>query len=260
MLVLGNVQPIQPGHKVIIPRRAVPRTADLTDAELDDLWQSVRTAVTAVREDGAEAANVAIADGQAAGQVVPHVHAHVVPRRQGDFEQNDDVYEAISSWRPPWLASAGAAAKLEVPPDEERRNRSPEEMAAEATTYRELLAATGSPELGAVPQETQMFARIPIDAGQQFFASASGLTVGFVNLKPLVPGHVLLVPRRQAALLGELEDAELADLFWSVRFVQAALERHYGASASLIGIQDGRSAGQTVPHVHVHILPRRLSG
>ena len=49
------------------------------------------------------------------------------------------------------------------------------------------------------------------------------------------------------------------DLIRTVRTVQGIVERHYGAEASNIGIQDGRDAGQSVAHVHVHILPRRLN-
>ena len=36
-------------------------------------------------------------DGQHAGQSVPHVHIHILPRRPGDFEKNDDVYDAIDA-------------------------------------------------------------------------------------------------------------------------------------------------------------------
>lgn len=38
-----------------------------------------------------------IQDGPEAGQTVPHVHVHVLPRRQGDFEPNDKVYDAIDA-------------------------------------------------------------------------------------------------------------------------------------------------------------------
>jgi len=257
-LVLSGLEPITPGHAVVLPRRIVPRTAELSDAELDDLWRTVRAASVEARRAGAAAANVALFDGRAAGQPVAHVHAHVVPRRPGDFAANDDVYGAIEAWRP-WPHAAGASAaveKLEVPLDSERRNRSPGEMAAEASTYREALAAMPGLELGDLP-EKQMFAKISLDIGQLFFASATGLTVAFVNLRPLVPGHVLVVPRRPAAFLEELEDEELVDLFRSVRIVQKIIERHYGAAAANLGIQDGKGAGQSVPHVHVHILPRR---
>ena len=50
---------------------------------------------------------------------------------------------------------------------------------------------------------------------------------------------------------------EHVDLFQSVRVVSNALEKHYSADALNIAIQDGKDAGQSVPHVHVHILPRK---
>ena len=89
------------------------------------------------------------------------------------------------------------------------------------------------------------------------FMSPSGLTVASVNLKPLVPGHVLVIPRRVVPLLEGLTDLEFDDLIQTVRMVQSIVEGHYGAAASNIGIQDGRDAGQSVANVHVHILPRR---
>ena len=54
----------------------------------------------------------------------------------------------------------------------------------------------------------------------------------------------------------ELSAAEADDLWSTVRRVQAAVETAHGASSSEIGVQDGRDAGQSVPHVHVHIIPR----
>ena len=44
---------------------------------------------------GAESLTLAIQDGPAAGQSVPHVHIHCLPRRYGDFKNNDEVYDAI---------------------------------------------------------------------------------------------------------------------------------------------------------------------
>ena len=49
----------------------------------------------------------------------------------------------------------------------------------------------------------------------------------------------------------------MADLYLSVHEIAPKLERHYGGEALTISIQDGAAAGQTVPHVHVHVLPRR---
>ncbi|KAI1462041.1 HIT domain-containing protein [Annulohypoxylon moriforme] len=87
-----------------------------------------------------------------------------------------------------------------------------------------------------------------------------------VNLKPLLPGHVLICPRQPHKRLTDLAAAELTDLFQAVQRVQRMLARHYfSASPSNgapedgsfnIAIQDGVEAGQTVSHVHVHVIPR----
>ena len=54
----------------------------------------------------------------------------------------------------------------------------------------------------------------------------------------------------------DMTEAEMDDLWATVRHVQVVLEKAYGATSCELGIQDGKHAGQTVPHVHVHILPR----
>ena len=91
---------------------------------------------------------------------------------------------------------------------------------------------------------------------QVFYTSPSNLTMAVVNLKPLAPGHVLVVPRRAVPRMEELTPEEAADLWTSVVEVQRVVEKVHGADASNLGVQDGRGAGQSVPHVHVHILPR----
>lgn len=101
-----------------------------------------------------------------------------------------------------------------------------------------------------------------------------------VNIKPLLPGHVLICPRQPHRRLTDLSAPELTDLFESVQRVQRMLARHYFISSAPappkavggieeppaagapeagsfnIAIQDGSEAGQTVPHVHVHVIPR----
>ena len=80
-----------------------------------------------------------------------------------------------------------------------------------------------------------------------------------VNLKPLLPGHVLVVPRRIAPRLSDLTQAEVADLFLTVQRVGRMVERVYNASSLNIAIQDGFDAGQSVPHLHTHIIPRHAA-
>ncbi|OWZ26513.1 bis(5'-adenosyl)-triphosphatase [Cryptococcus neoformans] len=101
--------------------------------------------------------------------------------------------------------------------------------------------------------QKQLFAAFDVSR-QVFYRSA--LSVGIVNLKPLLPGHVLIVPKRVVPRLADLEANEVSDLFLSVQHVGKVLEDVYKARAMTVSLQDGVAAGQSVPHVHIHLIPR----
>lgn len=82
-------------------------------------------------------------------------------------------------------------------------------------------------------------------------------SMALVNLKPLLPGHVLVCPRRVAPRLSDLTSDEVSDLFLTVQRVGRMVEHVYKASSLNVAMQDGVDAGQSVPHVHAHIIPRR---
>lgn len=71
---------------------------------------------------------------------------------------------------------------------------------------------------------------------------------------PVAAGHVLVVPLRHVARLTELDAAERFDLM-SLVFSRVALAEQVSDAVS-VGVNDGPAAGQTVPHVHVHVIPR----
>ena len=100
-----------------------------------------------------------------------------------------------------------------------------------------------------------LFGPHTIHSSQVFYESA--LSIGFVNIKPIVPGHILVIPKRVERRVMDLTTDEYVDLFASVRFIAPRLEKHYEAQALNIAIQDGVESGQSVPHVHVHVLPRK---
>ncbi|XP_040264198.1 LOW QUALITY PROTEIN: bis(5'-adenosyl)-triphosphatase [Bufo bufo] len=83
------------------------------------------------------------------------------------------------------------------------------------------------------------------------------LSFALVNRKPVVPGHVLVCPIRPLQRFKDLMPEEISDLFITVQRVSSIVEKHFVGTSLTISIQDGPEAGQTVPHVHVHILPRR---
>jgi bis(5'-adenosyl)-triphosphatase len=78
-----------------------------------------------------------------------------------------------------------------------------------------------------------------------------------VNLKPLLPGHVLVSPRRVAPRFSDLTQTEVTDLYLTVQRVARMIERVYDASSLNIAMQDGADAGQSVAHVHAHVIPRK---
>lgn len=78
----------------------------------------------------------------------------------------------------------------------------------------------------------------------------------FLTLQPVTPGHTLIVPRRCVASFGDLEPNEIADVMALRTVVVAALEAAVGASGFNYAWNEGEVAGQTVPHFHLHIVPR----
>ncbi|GMR48473.1 hypothetical protein PMAYCL1PPCAC_18668, partial [Pristionchus mayeri] len=102
---------------------------------------------------------------------------------------------------------------------------------------------------------SQPFGKFSIPPSQIFYRSAH--SYAFVNLKPVLDGHVLVSPCKPADRLTDLSDEETADLFCLAKKVQRMLEKEHGVDSSTVCVQDGPQSGQTIKHVHVHILPRR---
>ncbi|KAK6521092.1 hypothetical protein TWF506_001326 [Arthrobotrys conoides] len=84
------------------------------------------------------------------------------------------------------------------------------------------------------------------------------LSMAIVNIKPILPGHVLVCPQRVVARYKDMTYEEIMDHALAVQKVARMIERVYGTTGATIAIQDGGSAGQSVPHVHTHIIPRKL--
>ncbi|KIS72076.1 uncharacterized protein UMAG_12104 [Mycosarcoma maydis] len=92
---------------------------------------------------------------------------------------------------------------------------------------------------------------------QVFYRSSDASCSAVVNLKPIVPGHILVIPTKPYHRLSEAPPEIVASLFQTVQEISKGLEKVFEADALTISVQDGEAAGQTVPHLHVHILPRR---
>ena len=85
VLAFLDIRPLAEGHTLVLPKRTVASLEELTPDEAAELGrQLVVLARRIVAATGAEAYNVLLNNGQAAGQEVPHVHFHIIPRRTGD--------------------------------------------------------------------------------------------------------------------------------------------------------------------------------
>ena len=73
---------------------------------------------------------------------------------------------------------------------------------------------------------------------------------------PVSPGHALVIPRRHVQSFFDLQDDERADLLELLGRARAAIQAARHPDGFNIGINDGTAAGQTVMHLHVHLIPR----
>lgn len=84
----------------------------------------------------------------------------------------------------------------------------------------------------------------------------STLSAALYDRYPVSPGHCLLVPRRHVTLFFDLTTEEQRDLFELVPTVRKTLDDCWKPDAYNIGLNVGEAAGQTVPHTHLHLIPR----
>ena len=103
------------------------------------------------------------------------------------------------------------------------------------------------------------------DPGCAFCAIASGKTdahivyedecgLAFLDFRPLFAGHALLIPRAHHQTLADLPDGLLASYFGAARLLSRAIPEAVGAQGSFVAINN--IVSQSVPHLHVHVVPR----
>ncbi len=80
-------------------------------------------------------------------------------------------------------------------------------------------------------------------------------SLAFLDIDPLFPGHALLVPKLHSETLVDLPSGQVAPLFQNAQRLTGAVESAMDAQGSFLGINNRIS--QSVPHLHIHIVPRR---
>jgi histidine triad (HIT) family protein len=101
-----------------------------------------------------------------------------------------------------------------------------------------------------------LFSRIIAGELPGEFIFRDALWTSFLDIRPTSFGHALLVPRQEAAFLANLAPDVLSELGGYCARLSLAVKRATGAPAVNVVINDGPEAGQVVPHVHLHVIPR----
>ncbi len=79
-------------------------------------------------------------------------------------------------------------------------------------------------------------------------------SLAFLDHRPLFPGHCLLVPRQHVETLNDLPAPQIQPLFGAAQLLCRAIEEGLGAHGSFVAVNNRVS--QSVPHLHIHIVPR----
>lgn len=100
-----------------------------------------------------------------------------------------------------------------------------------------------------------MFCRIVAGEEEAEVVLDAGPVVAFLDHRPLFPGHVLVVPRDHHETLGDLPSDLVEPLFAQVRRLSEVVPRELGATGTFVA--NNNIVSQSVPHLHVHVVPRR---
>jgi diadenosine tetraphosphate (Ap4A) HIT family hydrolase len=96
------------------------------------------------------------------------------------------------------------------------------------------------------------FCAIPVD----HFMAVNALAFAIRDAYPVSQGHTLVIPRRHFSSFFETTTEERLALLALIDEAKAALDQEFAPAGYNIGINDGTAAGQTVMHLHIHIIPR----
>ena len=81
-------------------------------------------------------------------------------------------------------------------------------------------------------------------------------TIAFIDTYPASPGHTLVVPKRHIPTYFDASEDEILAIGKAVQICKEFLDNEFNPDAYNIGINNGEAAGQSIKHLHVHIIPR----
>ncbi len=91
---------------------------------------------------------------------------------------------------------------------------------------------------------------------QDKIIAQGSLTFTIRDTLPVSPGHTLILPKRHIASIFEATKEEVAALWESLQQARSELLKEFSPDGFNIGINDGLASGQTILHLHIHLIPR----
>jgi histidine triad (HIT) family protein len=108
-----------------------------------------------------------------------------------------------------------------------------------------------------VMMEDCVFCKIIAERVPSYKVYEDDAVFAFLDVSPASEGHTLVAPKKHFSRFTDMDAESVDSLFEAARKITAAVEKAFSADGSNIGINNGKVAGQEIPHVHVHIIPRR---
>jgi histidine triad (HIT) family protein len=128
-------------------------------------------------------------------------------------------------------------------------------MGKQKSTKQTLLVETKGLSVQLKPRQQCTFCQIVARKTASSIVFRDEISTGFLDRRPLFLGHSLLVPNEHYANLSELPSDLVGPFFRNMRLIAAAVEKGMRADGTFLAINNKIS--QSVPHLHVHIVPRK---
>ena len=82
------------------------------------------------------------------------------------------------------------------------------------------------------------------------------IVLAFLDINPVNPGHTLVVPKKHSANFEEADEETLSQMIKIAKKIGASLKKNLGAAGYNLQVNNDPAAGQIVPHLHFHLVPR----
>ena len=106
-------------------------------------------------------------------------------------------------------------------------------------------------------QEECIFCKIALKKIKTNIIIENDKAMAFLDAFPLSKGHTLVIPKAHYSKIQELDENSSQSVFNLVWKISNPIEKATGVNSSTIAIHNGKEAGQEIPHVHIHVIPRK---